>query len=89
MKVLVRFPEYSGLRFGGSNTSEKNSLPTEFYSVTQIGSIVEISVDENTSMSLNYVEDYDENSTFIAYEQRAKAWAISVIESLKKAQEAP
>ncbi|PIJ48380.1 MULTISPECIES: hypothetical protein [unclassified Erwinia] len=87
MKFKVGLPSDFGFRY-------VNSVPgigaeTSIFmgeKIHQIGSNVDIEVRDGVFIRIEYIEDYDDNTSFSKYEKRASDYAYSIIDELKKAQ---
>ncbi|MCW7764318.1 hypothetical protein [Photorhabdus luminescens] len=80
MKIEVGFPLYKTFRFD-TVTGEKNPFLAE--RIHQIGSDIVVRLNNEVNITLNYIEDYDENSTFAEYESRARRYTEKMIRDLK------
>lgn len=87
MKISVGLPVDCGFRFTGS-TLNKDAVESILCSgrIRQIGSNVDIEVREGVFIRMDYVEDYNDKSSFYEYRQRAEMYAQSLIDDLRKAQ---
>ncbi|UAN48060.1 hypothetical protein KGP17_11285 [Serratia sp. JSRIV001] len=84
MEFNVNFPQAKGLRF--SDVAHENGSAIRKLSakaVSQIGGDIYALVEGKVILTINYVEDYDESSTFAEYEQRAIAHSKKIIKQLQ------
>lgn len=83
MEITVGFPEDKWFRFQ-PDEQEENCVLAKLNAkkIKQIGSQVSVSLKDGVCLSIPYVEDYDENSTFISYQSRAESYAKWIMEKL-------
>lgn len=87
MKINVGFPLDYGFRFADCKSDKQEGiLSFSAEKIRRIGSKVCMEIRDGVLLSVEYIEDYNETTSFDEYEKRAKDYACSVIEEIKKAQ---